>query len=173
MEHVVVRHVTHLLTKYVHGQLRPALRAQVVNHVRTCADCRVALAEEERLAADLRREMPQIGRPQPGQLAKVWAGVWQEVSAPPRRTFTWNWLPGLSAMMVVLLLAAFVVPLLTQANVRAAAAPLPPQPQVMAFATTTPKITNEAPGITPTNDFEGFASPAPVPRETASPSFGG
>ena len=73
------RHVTHLLTRYVSDQLRPAQRAAVINHVRTCPACRAALAREERLAADVQRELPYFGQAGAGQLAHVWAGVWQEV----------------------------------------------------------------------------------------------
>jgi anti-sigma factor RsiW len=80
------QHITHLITRYIHGQLRPSQRARVVNHVRTCAACRAALAREEGIASDLRREMPGIGTAaRSAQFAQVWAGVWQEVGGPRAR----------------------------------------------------------------------------------------
>lgn len=173
------RHVTHLLTRYVHGQLRPAQRSRVSNHVRMCVNCRVALAREENLAADLRREMPLIGQASAGQLSHVWAGVWQEVNSTRPRS-RWNGsslLPGLGAMIAVLLLVMVVVPLLVQSGVRAEAAPLQPRPQLtVATASPTVGVTDEAkgqrtqPDVTVAYRFVNMeATPAPVPGATTSP----
>jgi anti-sigma factor RsiW len=173
-------HITHLLTRYVHGQLRPPQRARVINHIRVCPDCRAALACEEQLANDLRRELPRIGEATTRQLAGVWAGVWQEVNAPrrPPRSAPMMWLPGLLAMMLVL---AIALPLLMQSSARVQAAPSQARPVSTASPT---------PGASETGDTrfygqDGFdlpqpqatvalaiivgASPAPVPAATVSP----
>jgi hypothetical protein len=180
------RHVTHLVIRYVHGQLRPAQRAQVINHVRGCPDCRARLAREERVAADLRREMPLIGQACGVQLAHVWAGVWHEIGSPrprsrPGGTF---WLPGLSAALAVLLLAALALPLLAQSGLRAEAAPFQARP--INTGSPTPGVTGEAtadrhaaalagagmpqPQATIAYAMEVGASPVPVPVSTASPA---
>ncbi|MBN1681734.1 MAG: zf-HC2 domain-containing protein [Anaerolineae bacterium] len=184
------RHVTHLLTRYVHGQLRPAQRARVVNHVRMCSRCRAALVREERMAADLRREMPLFGQPRPGQLAHVWAGVWQQVSEPPRRSTIdrSSWLPGISMVLAMILLVAVALPLLTNNDSRVEAAPQQPRPNVFAAtASPTPGVTDEArevaseqannaasvddsvPQATVAYVFNVGASPAPMPQATVSP----
>jgi anti-sigma factor RsiW len=171
------RHVTHLITRYVHGQLRPIQRARVTNHVRMCVNCRVALAREENLAADLRHEMPLIGQASAGQLAQVWAGVWQEIGTPrPRsRLHGTTWLPGLGAMLAVLLLVIVAVPLLIHGGLRAEAAPLQPRPEIMvATASPTVGVTDEAISLrsSPTVAYmvwNAAASPVPVPGATTSP----
>ena len=68
-------HVKHLLLAYLHGELSPAERDRVAQHIRHCEACRQALAEEERLAAELRTRLPILAAPQPGQLARLWTGI--------------------------------------------------------------------------------------------------
>ncbi len=176
------RHVTHLLVRYVHGQLRPAQRAWVINHVRTCARCRAALAREERLAGDLRREVPSLGQPRPAQLAKVWAGVWQDVNTPrPRsRASGWTLLPGLSMALVIVLVVMVALPLVAQRDVRAEAAPFQARPETQQPASPAPAVTEEAPvqsvaaqgqpQATVAYAIPAGASPAPIPRQTVSPA---
>jgi hypothetical protein len=177
-------HVTHLVTRYVHGQLRAVQRARVINHVRSCADCRASLAREERLADDLRREMPRMGEPRARQLAGLWAGVWEELSAPrrPPRSVPLMWVPGLLAMMLVL---AIALPLLVQSSARVQAAPSQARP--VSTASPTPGLleTDEArvfgqytgqsgsdlpePQATVAQAIVVGATPAPVPAATVSP----
>jgi len=179
-------HVNHLLTRYVHGQLRPAQRACVINHVRVCPDCRAALAREERLANDLRREMPRLGEASARQLAGVWAGVWQEVSAPrrPPRSAPVMWVPGVLAMMLVL---AIALPLMVQSSARVQAAPSQARPVNTASPTPGMAGTDEAriygyglgqnangaelpePQATVALALFAGATPAPVPAATVSP----
>ncbi|WP_119067015.1 zf-HC2 domain-containing protein [Aggregatilinea lenta] len=182
------RHVTHLLTRYVHDQLAPAQVAQVINHVRTCASCRAALVREERLAAGMRREMPAFGQATQGQLAHVWAGVWGEVATSGRRggLSGSTWLPGLSFMVAALLVVMVVLPLISQSGVRAEAAPVQPRPaELDAIGSPTASLTGEAATqnvaaeleqtpATPAATVayvsnEAGVSPVPVPRMTQSP----
>jgi hypothetical protein len=173
------RHVTHLLTRYVHGQLRPAQRARVLNHVRVCGTCRAALAREERLAADLRREMPAFGQPTAAQLAGVWAGVWEQVGAPRQpRTNGLTWLPGLSMMLALALALALALPVLAGRDIRAEAAPMQPRPADLASPTPGATLTDEArpadravilPRATIALAVEMGASPVPMPAATVSP----
>ena len=180
------RHVTHLVVRYAHGQLRPAQRARVVNHARICAVCREALAREERLAADLHREMPLLGGVGAGQLSGLWAGVWHEVSAAHhRRQSTASlWLPGLSIVLAALLVLAVALPLVAQGGFRVQAAPLQPRP--ISTASPTPSVAetdearllasaigpsggNWAPQATVAYVSLAGASPAPMPEATVSP----
>ncbi len=141
-----MRHVTHLIPRYVHGQLRLAKRAQVINHVRACADCRAALAREERLVDDLRREMPSLGTISAGQLSRVWAGVWGGMGARSRPRYSGtNWLPGLSAMLAMLLLVALALPMMAHAGEAVqAAAPHQALPHTLVPASPTPEGTDDS-----------------------------
>jgi hypothetical protein len=144
-----------------------------MNHVRTCVNCRVALAREENLAADLRREMPLFGQASAGQLAQVWAGVWQDVGTP--RSRPQSWLPGLGAVLAMLLLMLIAVPLLMHGGIRAEAAPMQVRPTTMvATASPTVGVTDEAISLreNPTVAYmvwSAAASPVPVPGATTSP----
>jgi hypothetical protein len=182
-----MRHVSHLLTRYVHDQLSPAQRARVINHVRTCPDCRAVLAREERLATDLRREMPHFGQPRPAQLAHVWAGVYQDMNTPHHRSRPRNgggsaWLSGLGVAMAMLLMLMVALPLVAQSEVRAEAAPRQALP--VSTASPTAGITDEAPtqrSVTFADNAPALpratvalvvrvgASPVPMPQATVSP----
>ncbi|NDJ75660.1 MAG: zf-HC2 domain-containing protein [Chloroflexi bacterium] len=175
------RHVKHLLRRYVHGQCRARSQARVVNHIRTCAECRAALAREERVVAELRRELPRFGQPAAHQLATVWAGVWQEVSAPRRTPRNGGaWLPGVSMALVMLLVALIAVPILMQTDPRVEAAPFQPRPNTANTAAPVAGETDEAPVLplvaveqvpqaTVAYAVRSGATPAPVPNRSASP----
>jgi hypothetical protein len=176
------QHITPLIARYIEGQLRPAQRVRVVNHVRTCAACRAALAHEERLAADLRREMPGLGA-RAGQLATVWAGVWQDIHAPRSRRI--NWLPGLSVILALVLVLAVALPVLAESGLQTA----PPQARPINTATPDATETSEpqaqaqsvsggnlpSPQATVALVRHAGATPAPMPAATVSPEaqFGG
>lgn len=182
------RHVTHLLTRYVHGQLPPAARARVVNHVRTCATCRAALAREERMAADLRRELPVVASASAGQMAQIWAGVWREIGAPGQGHHpALARVPGVSVVLAMVLALAVALPLLAGSGLRADAAPLQPRPISTASPTPDAAETGEASplGIVPLQiaaqqpeatvalAVQVGVTPAPVPLATVSPQARG
>ncbi|MBI5957951.1 MAG: zf-HC2 domain-containing protein [Chloroflexi bacterium] len=178
------RHVNHLLSRYAHGQLRSSQRARVQNHIRRCPSCREALARESLIAADLRRELPQIGQAQAKQLAGVWIGVWQEVNRPRYRAGLP--VPGLSVILGMLLVLAVALPLLAGGGIRAIAAPNQALPISTASPTPGTAGTDEArlidsagaqpvQGVLPDASatvayaIPVGASPAPQPQATISP----
>lgn len=179
------RHVTPLIARYIDGQLRPAQRAQVVNHVRTCAACRAALAREERIAADLRREMPRFGQPDAARIDRVWSDVWRDFETTPRpvRSNRTLRLPELSVALAMLVMLALALPLLAQSGMRAEAAPFEPGSNlVRSTASPTPGGTDEARAGAPATVVAHAsaqatvalapavgASPAPMPVSTAWP----
>lgn len=179
------RHVTSLIARYIDGQLRPAQRAQVVNHVRVCAACRAALAREEQIAADLRREMPRLGQPDAARIDRVWSDVWHDIEAAPRptRARRSTHLPGLSMALAMLVMLALALPLLAQSGMRAEAAPFEPGSNlVRSTASPTPGGTDEARTDTPASRAARAnplatvalapavgASPVPMPISTAWP----
>ncbi len=175
------RHVTHLLTRYVHGQLGPLQEARVVNHVRDCARCRAALAREERVAHDLRDELAVMGRGTAAPVAAAWTGVWREFRSPRSRlrALAVLWLPAVSLALAVAIVLAVALPLLAGGGVRVEAAPLQPLPVLMASPTPGVTETVEAyeagghPGALPQATValagEVGASPAPMPQATVSP----
>lgn len=146
------QHVTQLLTRYVNGTLRPQQRVQVVNHVRQCDACRAALAREERVARELQRDLAQVGTPQAGQLAAVWAGVMGELNTPhstrrdPSALFS-----GLTVVIAVAFAVLLALPLMAESGIRAEAAPQQALPVNAASPT---------PGVTETGDAGDVVLPA-------------
>jgi len=182
----VNRHVTHLIAPYVQGRLSPPQRAQVVDHVRACARCGAALAREERITAQLEREMPRLGQPRAEQMSRMWADVWQQVQAPhpaPRSRYAGGW-QGLSMVLAVLLMITLALPLMAQGGMRAEAAPFDTGSNlVRSTASPTPGGTGVARELTPEVGAARAhpaatvallaptvgASPAPMPVSTVQP----
>lgn len=140
-----MRHVTHLLTAYIHHELPPHLRSRVEKHVRSCDDCYAALGRERELARLLETRMPTFGAPRPEQLARLLPGILAQTSGstadlPPGRPRA---LPGLGLALVVILL--LVAPVLAGPHAAAQVAPNQPAPYMLQ-PTATPDIT-DAPGL--------------------------
>lgn len=180
------RHVTHLLTRYVNGTLRPRQRTQVINHVRVCESCRAALAREERVASDISHELPRTAAPRATQLAGVWADVLGELNTSRRRPRLDlpALISGVSVLVAVGLMLVLALPLLAEGSVRVEAAPQQARP--ISTASPTPGVTetNEAryalavdrllPQATIAFVIEGgvggvAVTPAPMPQVTVSP----
>ncbi len=179
------RHITHLINRYIDGQLNPSLRARVVNHVHDCDRCRAALARQERIASDLRRDLPALGHPvqgrlPSGQLASVFAGVMSDVQSQrwQDRLPLHTWLPGVTVALVMLLVIAVALPLLGDSGLRVEAAPVQTlQNRPVSTSSPTPGLieTDEArssvvaaikPRATVALVSEAGATPAPVPGAT-------
>lgn len=171
------QHVTHLLTRYVHGQLSVAQQARVAAHARACFACRMALNREQELASRLRREIPRLGQVTGGQLASVWSSIWQEIDAPRghTRSLLSAGLTGLSVVLAMMLVLVIALPMISGAGVRAEGAPSQPRPLSTASPTPGASETSQAaalpdPRATVAYAVGAGATPAPVPQTTVSPS---
>jgi hypothetical protein len=169
-------HVIHLLPRYVDGQLNPRQLARVTEHVRVCADCRVALAGEQVLARQLTTRLPRIGQPTRSQLKRLWPRVRAEAFRVPRRAYRLNTRLWSSAgvLLVVLIIGAFALAALFGRPTYANAAPnqfVPGDVQM----TNTPVHTDAPPSdqaqvalLTPppssTARIVGSPPPAPAPE---------
>ncbi len=152
------KHVRHLLTSYVHHQLSPALAERVAVHLRQCSECRTALDQEMQLSRELARYVPQIGRPRPGQLARLWPAIWHEFRTPPSNVNVKHWLPSYGLLMAFMLACAFFTSSLFTGPSHVIAAPVPLVPA------------DVRPTVTPIHTDEPTAAPA-EPRETARAAY--
>ncbi len=151
-------HVRHLLTAYVHHQLSPALAARVASHVGECPECRTALDREMQLARELARYVPQIGRPRPGQLARLWPAIWLEFRTPTSVNAAKRWLPSYGLLMAFMLACAFFTSSLFAGQAHVIAAPVPLVPA------------DVRPTVTPIHTDEP-TTVAPEPSETARAAY--
>jgi anti-sigma-K factor RskA len=94
-------HVTEQLDDFVDGRLDSGARANVEQHVESCADCRTA---EQQLRALLRsaHELPRTIEPPPAVWARIRARTIDERAQ--RRTLLWSLRYPLAAAAVVLML---------------------------------------------------------------------
>jgi anti-sigma factor RsiW len=158
-------HVRHLLIAYVHHQLPPARREHVTRHVQSCPECRAALDREERLARDVIRYMPLIGRPQPRQLARLWPALWREFRTPSVNGD--HWLPSYGVLLALMLACAFFASSLFAGPSHAIAAPVPRvpadvRPTLTPVRTDEPLIVSPQPNETTSAFYLPAASPAPL-----------
>jgi anti-sigma factor RsiW len=135
------RHVTHLLSAYVHGELAPHLRLRVTRHLDSCDSCYAALCRERDLTRTLADQLPAFGAPQPDQLARLLPDILAETvpQTPPSPR-----LSGMAVAMVLSLVLVIMVPALMMPRVSVVAAPDQPAPYMIA-ATATRSVT-DAPG---------------------------
>jgi anti-sigma factor RsiW len=167
MSRPIRRHVTHLLTAYVHQQLSARQRDRVHRHLDECPTCRAALAREQFIARDLKQYMPLVGRPERGQLRRLW---------PRIRTELWQvspivkLLPSFSVIAMMVLIFTISVSALFGGTGHAIAAP-----NVISNAdvkaTNTPVRTEEPIGGDPAAEVQASqtASPLAIPPQ-ASPA---
>jgi anti-sigma factor RsiW len=138
------------MVAYAHGQLDAAACLRVERHVRGCGACRTALSQEQWLAGELRREMPRLGQPAPGQMRALWPAIRAQMALPGRggphmtaaRRLNLNPASGLA--LVGALMCVFLFSTMMYAPASAVGAPLPPVPADIQ-ATPTP-FTTAAPG---------------------------
>jgi hypothetical protein len=138
-----------LLAGYVNRQLDRRQRAQVVTHLKRCADCRSALRQEKEVAQELTAYMPRIGQSEPGQLRHLWPKIRTEAFGVPARGYayanqtahTWS---SLGVIGGALLIASFALSALFGGPTYVNAAPNQSVPSDIQ-ATNTP-VRTDAPG---------------------------
>jgi anti-sigma factor RsiW len=161
------RHVTHLLTAYVHQQLSPRQRDRVHRHIDGCPSCRAALTREQFIARDLKQYMPMVGRPERGQLRRLWPRIRTELlSVPPAMKL----LPSFSVLAMMMLVFTMGISALFGGPAHAIAAPNQHVPADIK-ATNTPVRTEEpsAEATEPELQASQTANPLNVPPQ-ASPA---
>jgi anti-sigma factor RsiW len=160
-------HVHDLLTAYVHRQLPRKEHNRVLLHLQMCAECRDAMEQELELVRDLKTYMPTIGRPKPGQLARLWPLIWAEFRATQFKRPSFR-MPSYSmALVIVLIVCVFITSSLFSMPTFASAAPDQPGPQdVKATATkiytSEPTSVSYVPSETADAPVPPMASPAPM-----------
>ena len=135
------RHVTHLLTAYLHGELPPHLRSRVIRHLEVCDTCYAAMLHEREMVRTLESQMPVFGMPYPETLSRLLPGILAEVRASSQAAVRPQGLPGAALALVMSLVLALVVPVLMAPHTAAVQAPDQPAPYMVA-ATATQSVTD-------------------------------
>ncbi|HVO42401.1 MAG TPA: zf-HC2 domain-containing protein [Aggregatilineales bacterium] len=161
-------HVHHLIVAFAHGQLSRREQRRVLQHTQFCAECRVALDREIQFVADLRAELPAIGRPTARQMTRMWSALWTEYRGTNHRPSLDQPLQSIGMALALFLLCVFVSSAFFGGASQVIAAPLPPIPADVR-ATDTPVHTdtpgNTIPAALPSEVaiFSGIPKPSPVP----------
>jgi anti-sigma factor RsiW len=161
------QHVQHMITAYVHGQLDRKKRDRVLLHVRFCNECREILIREQTLGRELAQQMPHLGQPTRGQIAKLWPVVWREFSTPRKRNV--QRLPSYSVALMIIVFFAFSISALLIGPTQVIAAPFQAAPtQIVATATL---VKTDEP-ILVTVEASETANPSTLPMASPAPIAG-
>ncbi len=155
-------HVTDLLFACLHGELSPDERARVRAHLAECAACRRALTDAERLDARLRAEMPTLGRPHHGQLARLLPGVMARTRAPRLSALPMRRISPYGLVLTVSLLFAIILPFLAGSAPAAYDIATQPHPTLVAEAAS-PTLGAVSDTVTQTGTPLAAVTPVPTP----------
>lgn len=124
------RYVRAHLSAFVQGEASLKARRVIGRHLDQCPRCEAEYRRQRQTVMELRRELPRIGAPNPGQLDAIWLSIQRELTPAPSRTGTMvagvtSWRYALMGLTMSLLL---LLPLLTVEQTARAAVPSQPAP---------------------------------------------
>ncbi len=69
------------MTAYLNGELAPRSRQRMARYIDECPDCYTEYQRQRALVQDLKGYVPAVGRPQSGQLDRMWANIQSQIGA--------------------------------------------------------------------------------------------
>jgi len=147
----------------------------VLAHLQDCEACRIALAHEEQVVRELQLEMPLLGFPKPGRLARLWPNIWAEIQTQGRtdRLGFAGRIQSFSMALVGLLLCALLTSAMLAGPTSVNAAALQALPATAQTTSLTRTATSKAPAWQPTASATAPASGptiAPAPTTETLPT---
>ncbi|MFN8378766.1 MAG: zf-HC2 domain-containing protein [Anaerolineae bacterium] len=148
-----------LIPAYIDRELARSSRSKVAAHLDTCDHCYAEYVRQRDMQAELRVDLPALGRLEPARAGAIWRSVQSELISP-RRT-VWPFGQRRVGMLAVLITAALLLPwLLSPGRLAALSLPVPPTPAtVNAAATDAPLVS-----LLPTAEF-GISLPVTPPSQ--------
>ena len=154
------RKCQHDLVAYIHHELSPARRQRVAKHLDTCNTCYALYLQHQRLARQMKQDVPLIGQGHRPAFERIWAGIQQEVPRSAFKTYSTRY--SLAAVVVMLML---IVPMtMGNGNIPAASPATQPAPLV---AQMTPSVTES----NTINSLEISLTPEAKPPKINAPSL--
>ncbi len=116
-----------LLPAYIDRELLTAARSRVAAHLDGCDRCHADYVRQREMAADLRADLPALGRLDAGRAGVLWSAVQHDLVTPRRAALPFS--QGRMSLVVLLVAAALVLPwLVSTGRLAALSLPLPPTP---------------------------------------------
>lgn len=127
MTSISCRECRSLLAAYTERSLERGRRSQVAAHLDTCDRCHAGYARQRDLMADLRSDLPALGRLEASRSGALWRSVQHDLMSPRRVALPFG--QRRISLLAVLIAAALVLPwLLSPGRLAALSLPLPPTP---------------------------------------------
>jgi len=101
----MTRHVNHLLSEYVSGQLSIQISRRVEHHIQECARCRTQLAQHENIRHQLEHSLGSSHFALQTSSDALWYGIDSALAAPSERSYAdllaGKLLPVLASMIIL------------------------------------------------------------------------
>ena len=160
------------LGDYLDRTLPREHRTAISAHLDTCDACYAEYAHQRDMVADLRADLPGLGRLEPMRAGALWQAVQGELRGPRRPL--WPVSQRRMSVLAVLIGVALVLPwLVSPERIAALSLPLPPTPAVAVAEATVAPVTDAlapaAPLVLTPPDLPEYA-PTRAAAETALPA---
>lgn len=161
------KHVSHLLVRYVHGQLVPRQRQHVTAHLARCEACRAAYAVHQATATDLATFMPRIGLARRGQLTRLFPTIWRRFQSDTLPSIGWLTSYGVGAVLIIAAVLGFSV--LASTPAQAESIPFQQVAPTRIIATATLARTEEPINLGVAPEASETAKPLHMPMASPAP----
>jgi hypothetical protein len=137
LQYLRYRYVKAQISAYVNGELNPRARGMVARMIERDERCYAEYRRTVELHAELKRELPQIGKPAPEALGMIWSNIARELASetPPLvgRRSNLKYRLGVAGTAVI---ALVLLPLMVGTGARAERfVPVQPLPEMLTGVT--------------------------------------
>jgi anti-sigma factor RsiW len=93
------------MAAFIRQEMPAPQRRYIAHHLRHCQVCQAHYERDRRVAEELMRELPGLGRPNSAQLLKMWGNINSQLAAPPAApAFRWRYGAVVMCMLAMLML---------------------------------------------------------------------
>jgi anti-sigma factor RsiW len=100
------------MVAYINGELSERSRRRMARYIDECADCHAEYTRQRCTQREIHDRLPSIGRPQAGQLDRIWTAIQADLSRPATANYQPQRFQLRYGFAVMLMVAALVFPLL-------------------------------------------------------------
>ena len=99
------------MVAYINGELSERSRRRMARYIDDCTDCYAEYTRQRRIQREIHDRLPSIGRPQAGQLDRIWTAIQADLSRPATTNYQPQRFQLRYGFVVMLMVAALIFPL--------------------------------------------------------------